>query len=187
MTSRSKRHAHGSARYAANGGSIYSFLRGTDIATYRFTPLSLNDWVEERVGNWQGAADGSVNLIGIPTPVTVHADSVALSRLLDNLVSNALHHGTAPVHITLAVQGSWAALTVSDHGLGIAPELRDNALKPFVRLDEARTRTGNVGLGLALAEAIARAHGGSLTLGQGPEGGLQVQVLLPVYESDSKA
>jgi two-component system osmolarity sensor histidine kinase EnvZ len=70
---------------------------------------------------------------------------------------------------------------VSDHGTGIAPELRDNALKPFVRLDEARTRTGNVGLGLALVDAIARAHAGSLALGQGKEGGLRVQVLLPVY------
>lgn len=157
------------------------FLRGTDIATYHFAPFSLSDWVQERVGNWQGAADGTVTLIGKPADVTVNADSVALSRLLDNLVSNALHHGAAPVHVTLGTQGPWAVLTVSDHGPGIAPELRDNALKPFVRLDEARTRTGNVGLGLALAEAIARAHAGSLSLGQGPEGGLQVQVLLPLY------
>lgn len=157
------------------------FLRGTDLATYRFAPLSLHDWLEERVGNWQGAADGEVVLTGIPAQVTVNADSVALSRLLDNLVSNALHHGAAPVHVALSVQGQWAQLNVSDHGPGIAPELRDNALKPFVRLDEARTRTGNVGLGLALSEAIARAHGGTLTLGQGPESGLQVQVLLPVY------
>jgi two-component system osmolarity sensor histidine kinase EnvZ len=163
------------------------FLRGTDIASYHFAPIALNDWVQERIGNWQGAADGSVELMGIPATVTVNADSVALSRLLDNLVSNALHHGTPPVHVTLAVQGSWAVLTVSDHGPGIAPELRDNALKPFVRLDEARTRTGNVGLGLALAEAIARAHAGSLTLGQGPEGGLQVQVLLPVYLSATQS
>ncbi len=158
------------------------FLRGTDIASYRFTPFALNDWVQERVGNWQGAADGMVILQGIPAPVSVNADSVALSRLLDNLVSNALHHGAAPVHVTLASQGPWAVLTVSDHGTGIAPESRENALKPFVRLDQARTRTGNVGLGLALADAIARAHAGSLTLGQGPEGGLQVQVLLPIYE-----
>lgn len=163
------------------------FLRGTDIATYHFAPIALADWVQERIGNWHGAADGIVHLIGLPAIVTVNADSVALSRLLDNLVSNALHHGTPPVHVTLAAQGPWAVLTVSDHGSGIAPELRDDALKPFVRLDEARTRTGNVGLGLALADAIARAHGGSLTLGQGPEGGLQVQVLLPVYVPATKS
>ena len=157
------------------------FLRGTDMANYHFVPISLNECVQERIGNWQGAADGRVELLGNPASVTVNADSAALSRLLDNLVSNALHHGTPPVHVTLLVQGLWAVLTVSDHGSGIAPELRDNALKPFVRLDEARTRTGNVGLGLALVDAIARAHSGSLTLGQGKEGGLQVQVLLPVY------
>lgn len=163
------------------------FLRGTDIATYHFAPIELSDWVQERIGNWHGAADGIVHLIGLPAMVTVNADSVSLSRLLDNLVSNALHHGTPPVHVTLAVQGTWAVMTVSDHGSGIAPESRDDALKPFVRLDQARTRTGNVGLGLALADAIARAHGGSLTLGQGPEGGLQVQVLLPVYDPATKS
>ncbi len=161
------------------------FLRGTDPATYHLSPFALNEWVEERVGNWQGAAAGSVTLIGVPDAVQVRADSVALSRLLDNLVSNALHHGAAPVHVSVCVEGHWAVLTVSDHGAGIAPEHRENALKPFVRLDEARTRTGNVGLGLALAEAIARAHGGSLTLGQSTTGGLEVRVCLPVYQPDS--
>ena len=157
------------------------FLRGTDIASYQFAPIALKDWVQERVDNWQGAADGTVELVGIPAHATVMADSVALSRLLDNLVSNALHHGEPPVHVSLGVQGEWAVLTVSDHGAGIAPALRENALKPFVRLDAARTRTGSVGLGLALAEAIARAHSGTLTLGQGISGGLQVQVLLPLH------
>jgi two-component system osmolarity sensor histidine kinase EnvZ len=104
-----------------------------------------------------------------------------LSRLLDNLVSNALHHGKPPVLVSLLHEGAWAVLKVSDHGPGIAPEHRDDALRPFVRLDSARTRTGNVGLGLALAEAIAQAHGGALTLGQGPGGGLEVKVRLPIH------
>ncbi len=158
------------------------FLRGTDPATYHLKPFALNEWVEERVGNWQGAAAGAVMLIGVPEAVQVKADSVALSRLLDNLVSNALHHGAPPVHVSLTTQDQWAVLTVRDHGSGIAPEQRDKAMKPFVRLDEARTRTGNVGLGLALADAIARAHHGSLTLGQAAQGGLEVRVLLPVYD-----
>lgn len=156
------------------------FLRGTDLATYHFAPLSLNDWVVERVANWKGAGSDVV-LVGKPAPAMVNADSLALSRLLDNLISNALHHGAPPIHVTLGVQDQWAVLRVSDHGEGIPPERRMEALKPFVRLDEARTRTGNVGLGLALAEAIARAHAGSLSLGQGSEGGLQVELRLPLH------
>lgn len=74
-------------------------------------------------------------------------------------------------------------LDVADHGPGIAPERRREALRPFSRLDDARTRTGSVGLGLALAEAIARAHGGSLELRQADSGGLCVRVRLPLSEA----
>jgi two-component system osmolarity sensor histidine kinase EnvZ len=62
--------------------------------------------------------------------------------------------------------------------------LRLEALKPFVRLDEARTRSGNVGLGLALVDSIVRAHAGTLTLDQSPAGGLQVEVRLPILVRD---
>jgi two-component system osmolarity sensor histidine kinase EnvZ len=156
------------------------FLRGTDRASYHFAPFALNEWVQERVGNWQGTGE-EVTLTNTPHYLEINADSVALSRLLDNLVSNALHHGKPPVLVSLSQADGWAILTVSDHGPGIAPEDRDDALRPFVRLDSARTRTGNVGLGLALAEAIAQAHGGGLTLGQGPGGGLEIKVRLPIH------
>jgi two-component system osmolarity sensor histidine kinase EnvZ len=135
--------------------------------------------VTERVANWSGASN-EVVMLGTPTSVMVNADSVALSRLLDNLISNALHHGAPPVEVSLTVVENWISLTVTDHGPGIAPERRAEAVKPFVRLDEARTRTGNVGLGLALVEAIAIAHGGTLTLDQADDhGGLRVELRLP--------
>ena len=69
---------------------------------------------------------------------------------------------------------------MADHGPGIAAERRAEALRPFARLDDARTRTGNVGLGLALAEAIARAHGGTLALLRADSGGLLVRITLPL-------
>ena len=156
------------------------YLRGSDPATYHFVTFALNDWITERIANWSGAHHAVV-LLGTPARVMVSADSAALSRLLDNLVSNALHHGAPPVEVSLNISENWAVLTVTDHGPGIPPERRAEAVKPFVRLDEARTRTGNVGLGLALAEAIAQAHGGSLTLGQAAEhGGLMVELRLPL-------
>ncbi len=157
-----------------------NFLRGTDPASYQFAPFALNEWLQERVGNWQGTGE-QVSLDCGAEYVEINADSVALSRLLDNLISNALHHGKPPVMVQLRREGPWALLTVSDHGAGIAPEHRDDALRPFVRLDAARTRTGNVGLGLALCEVIAQAHGGALRLGQGPGGGLEVEVRLPIH------
>jgi two-component system osmolarity sensor histidine kinase EnvZ len=156
------------------------YLRGSDPATYHFAIFALNDWITERVANWSGAGH-TVVLTDAPPVAMVSADVVALSRLLDNLISNALHHGAPPVEVCLRVEETWALITVTDHGSGIPPERRSEAIKPFVRLDQARTRTGNVGLGLALADAIAQAHGGTLALDQATgHGGLKVECRLPL-------
>jgi two-component system, OmpR family, osmolarity sensor histidine kinase EnvZ len=71
---------------------------------------------------------------------------------------------------------------VEDDGPGIAPTLREQALKPFVRLDAARNQNdgSGVGLGLSIAHDIARRHGGSLTLDKSDLlGGLKVVLNLP--------
>jgi two-component system osmolarity sensor histidine kinase EnvZ len=159
------------------------YLRGTDLGSYRFTIFSLDQWLRERIRNWQQTGQ-TIVLEGPPARASIHADQVALSRLLDNLIGNALHHGAPPVHISLRTEGLIAALTVSDHGQGIPQALRAEALKPFVRLDEARTRSGNVGLGLSLVDSIVLAHAGTLTLDQSPAGGLQVEVRLPILARD---
>ncbi|WP_447917989.1 sensor histidine kinase [Achromobacter aegrifaciens] len=160
------------------------FVRGTDPAAYRYAPMLLSDWLTERVGAWQGAGtDISLRAGDEVAALVVQADAVALGRLLDNLIGNALNHGAPPVEVSLRHEGRHAVLDVADHGPGIVPERRQEALRPFSRLDDARTRTGSVGLGLALAEAIARAHGGSLELLEAESGGLCVRVRLPLSET----
>lgn len=160
------------------------FVRGTDPAAYRYAPIVLSEWLTERVGAWQGAGTEIALAAGADaTALVVQADAVALGRLLDNLIGNALNHGAPPVDVALRQEDGHAVLDVADHGLGIVPERRLEALRPFSRLDDARTRTGSVGLGLALAEAIARAHGGSLELRQAESGGLCVRVRLPLSQA----
>ena len=156
------------------------FVRGTDPATYTFTPLPLNEWLEEQVSAWESAGSPVRWLDQADTPLELPADPGALGRLLDNLITNALDHGAPPVEVRLAREAEHAVITVGDHGPGISPDRREEALRPFSRLDDARTQTGSVGLGLALSEAIAKAHGGSLSLDQSPGGGLAVTVRLPL-------
>jgi two-component system osmolarity sensor histidine kinase EnvZ len=156
------------------------FVRGTDPTGYRYAPIPLAEWLTERVQGWKGAGSPVTLSIASEQPMTVQGDAVALGRLLDNLVANALHHGAPPVEVALKERDGMAMLSVSDHGPGIPAERRTEALRPFARLDDARTRTGNVGLGLALVEVITRAHGGTLTLGEAPWGGLRVDIALPV-------
>jgi signal transduction histidine kinase len=71
-------------------------------------------------------------------------------------------------------------VTINDDGPGIAPADVDRAMSPFVRLEPSRNQsTGGFGLGLPIAKAIIEGHGGTITLGQRPEGGLGVTVSLP--------
>lgn len=160
------------------------FLRGSDPQAYRYADVGLTEWLSERVHAWQSAGS-DVTLTIAPRAADVHVmgDPVALGRLLDNLIGNALHHGQPPVEVGLDLIDDKVRLTVDDHGQGIPPERRQEAMRPFARLDGARTRTGNVGLGLALADSIARTHRGTLVLEAAPSGGLRVRVDLPPLDA----
>lgn len=157
------------------------FVRGADPNSYQFSVVQLNEWLEEQVAAWE-TAGSDVHLRKRPDqPVPVQADLLALGRLLDNLVGNALNHGKPPVDVGLDVRDNQAVITIADHGCGIPADRRQEALRPFSRLDQARTKTGSVGLGLALADIIARAHKGNLELGDTDGGGLTIRISLPLH------
>lgn len=159
------------------------FLRGQDISRLRLEPMRLDSWLQDQI-NERVQLGQDIKLMG-DLPVTqVSADQSALQRLLNNLIDNALTHGQPPVEIHLEpVDGKFACLNVSDHGAGLEPGQYAQAFKPFERIDVARSRSGNVGLGLALVKGIAIAHGGSVSLAAHPSGGLTVQVKLPLAGS----
>jgi two-component system osmolarity sensor histidine kinase EnvZ len=118
----------------------------------------------------------TLDIVGDPN-ITVRVD--AFRRLLFNLVANAARHGDK-IEISANHETRWLVLHVDDDGPGIPADLRDEVFKPFVRLDEARNQDeGGSGLGLAIARDIARSHGGDITLGDSPLGGLRATVRLP--------
>jgi two-component system, OmpR family, osmolarity sensor histidine kinase EnvZ len=102
-----------------------------------------------------------------------------LDRLVSNLVDNALEHGVPPVEIITQRDGAQWIIEVRDHGPGIPPERVAAAIKPFVRLDEARGGEGHCGLGLAIVTRLVRNQGGRCELSNHPEGGLRVRIALP--------
>jgi two-component system osmolarity sensor histidine kinase EnvZ len=103
----------------------------------------------------------------------------AIRRCVTNLIDNALKHGKH-VEARLSGSGKFAQIVVDDDGPGIPEARREEAFRPFHRLDEGRNlQTGGVGLGLAIARDIARAHGGDLVLGNSAMGGLRAIVRLP--------
>ena len=113
----------------------------------------------------QGAPARAASPSTRPTHVTVSVKRAGLRRVLSNLLDNALKHG-AKVAVSLARDERMVEIAVEDNGPGIPEARREEAFRPFHRLDEGRNlQSGGSGLGLAIARDIARAHGGDLVLG----------------------
>ena len=106
---------------------------------------------------------------------TVHRE--LLGQTLANLIDNALKYGVGPIDVRARREANGIVVGVSDRGPGIAAADHQEALRRFGRLDAARSSTG-AGLGLPLAAAVARLHGGSLALNDNLPG-LWVTITLP--------
>jgi len=108
----------------------------------------------------------------------VEADRLRIEQALGNLVDNALRHGGRPVTLSAERADGALRLSVTDRGPGFPPELLDHAFERFTRGDAARSR-GGAGLGLAIVDAIARAHGGSAGVVNLDAGGAKAWIELP--------
>ena len=116
-------------------------------------------------------------------------DPTDLERLVVNLLDNAIRHGRLISHpravVDLKLEPGDGAITleIRDHGPGIPQERHAEALRPFARLDAARTDQGGIhagtGLGLAIVSRIVRRYGGTVALSSAHGGGLQVRLQLP--------
>ncbi|AMY68828.1 ATP-binding protein [Frigidibacter mobilis] len=106
---------------------------------------------------------------------------VAISRAVENLIGNAVRYGRR-AEVGAVLTDRALVISVEDDGPGIPRERRDEAMRPFSRLDPARNQDGGsgVGLGLAIAADVARSHGGTLRLGDSARlGGLKAELVLP--------
>nr|WP_283133979.1 ATP-binding protein [Rhizohabitans arisaemae] len=112
-------------------------------------------------------------------------DPDKLDQILGNLLENALRHGDGTVTVVVEpVAGStgdktpWgAAVSVRDEGEGIAPELAPRVFQQFWRGNSRRR--GGTGLGLFIVKGLVEAHGGTITVQRGPEGGAEFRFMLP--------
>jgi len=104
----------------------------------------------------------------------------AFRRCVDNLVANASRYGKT-VWLRAGKRGDSIEVTVDDDGPGIPEDQREDAFRPFYRLDRSRNpETGGTGLGLSISLDVARVHGGDLTLEDSPHGGLRARIRLPM-------
>jgi signal transduction histidine kinase len=121
----------------------------------------------------------TVEVTGEPV---VEADEVALRRAIDHVLANAARHAASEVRLTVCEVGGSLEVRIDDDGAGIAEADRERVLERFVRLDEGRARdSGGSGLGLAVANDVVTAHGGTVRIGRSASlGGASVTLTVPV-------
>ncbi len=104
----------------------------------------------------------------------------SLRRALSNLIQNAATYGTRARVSLATTNDNDIQIIIDDDGPGIPDSEHEHVFEPFVRLEGSRSsKTGGVGLGMAIARDIILRHGGQIHLGNRDEGGLRVSVLLP--------
>ncbi|MES2609238.1 MAG: ATP-binding protein [Pseudomonadota bacterium] len=144
------------------------------------TRASLNE-LAQAVAEAQADHGRALQLeLGTVPDLPVHAQ--ALRRAVDNLVENAWRHGRAPVLLRTSTDGDGGQvwIEVADHGAGMDADELDRLRQPFARGGgSARSGAPGAGLGLAIAERVARAHGGVLQLRSAPGTGLRARLVLP--------
>lgn len=126
------------------------------------------------------AAERAIALTTALTPCALPISRAMVTRAVINLLDNAIRYGHAGGHIalTLAADGAGAHVTVRDDGPGLSPEEQRQAFTRFWRADASRATPGS-GIGLALVDSIARAHGGSVQLCSAPGEGCAFTLHLP--------
>ena len=152
------------------------FARAEESA--RLEPVALAELADSVVARF-GRSGLDVSLLRQAEP-ELHADALALERLLSNLLENARRYGKPPIRVEVACQDNMAVLSVIDHGAGIPTALREAALAPFERLAEHRGTDGGSGLGLAIVSRVVKQHQGQLRFIDEADGGFRVCILLPL-------
>jgi two-component system osmolarity sensor histidine kinase EnvZ len=146
-----------------------------DFATTDVADL-LGDVVSDARRAGQAVTLNASDAGDVMVPLRVHA----VRRALENLIGNALRYGSH-AYVSVQVHERAIVYVVEDNGPGIPAEKREQALRPFVRLDPARNQNkgSGVGLGLSIVSDIARSHGGVLRLGESATyGGLKAELVL---------
>lgn len=164
-------------------GQFLDYARPNEAA--HFVPVDLSALLHEAVREAERFPEVHVKA-DIAAGLQVTGNAVDLKRVLTNLVENARRYGkdtdTGWLNLVLAchLDGNTVVLSFADHGAGIPEADMQRLLRPFTRLDSARSQANGAGLGLAIVDRIIKRHLGSLSLGKREGGGLMVRIVLPL-------
>jgi signal transduction histidine kinase len=150
-----------------------------------FSAVDVEPFLEDVFMRWSDVAPRNWRLGAVPAGTLMadqHALRIALDALLDNAVVNTFTSNT--IELSAEARGGELAIRVSDDGPGVPPEALDRIFERFARADSSRSRQrGGVGLGLAIVDAIARAHRGRCAVHSAGQGAI-FSLTLPGFSSE---
>lgn len=160
----------------------YSYLATGEVQPFTEVPLTkVVEWAKLNLDTAVAESQAVITLDPLPT---VQGQEGQLSQLFQNLLSNALKYRRPQekptVHVGAQRDGSFWRLSVTDNGIGISPEYREQIFRPFQRL-HGREIPGT-GIGLALCRRIVERHGGRIWAEAAPEHGTLLRFTLPAQE-----
>ncbi|MCV2490794.1 ATP-binding protein [Geodermatophilus sp. YIM 151500] len=146
----------------------------------RAEPVAVPDLLHAIAGRFaaRAATEGRTVLVEPGDGAVVRGDRLRLEQALSNLVDNALRHGGGRVLLSASAEDGAVLVSVRDEGPGFGADFLPHAFERFSRAERSRTSSG-AGLGLAIVELTARAHGGEVRAGDDPAGGAVVTMRLP--------
>jgi signal transduction histidine kinase len=155
-------------------------LSRLEAHSVRIDPKPL--WVRSRVEELilMVAGEGSKDIdIAVPPDLQAVVDGDAFDRVVSNLIVNALRYGEAPIRVFAEQPDRYFRLSVEDRGRGVPPEFVPHLFERFTRSRKAPTGTSGAGLGLAIAQSYAQAHGGDLLYEDAEPHGARFKLVLP--------
>jgi two-component system phosphate regulon sensor histidine kinase PhoR len=110
------------------------------------------------------AAQNGFRFVLDSEPLRVCGDPMRLQQAFSNLIDNAIKYGGdgGTIELDVFADGNWAAVSITDHGHGIAEEDRERIFRRFYRVDKGRSQAGGSGLGLAITKHLVLLHRGSI-------------------------
>ena len=140
------------------------------------------DLAEKVADGFKPHLDGRRIAVSIEPDLLIDADPLRLEQALSNLIANAIRYGAGDVEVDGRRAGAATMISVADRGPGFTADLLDHATVRFARGNGRRNAAG-AGLGLAIVESIASAHGGSVSVANRAGGGATVTITLPAPET----
>jgi two-component system sensor histidine kinase CpxA len=163
-------------------------LEGSESLMPR-SPIQLEQLIQEiaRDGEFE-AQDRNCHVeVSVVDDCVLIGNPALLHSAIENVVRNAVRYTGQDTEVEIRLEegqgavGSEAVIRVTDSGPGVPEDALDKIFQPFYRIDDARGRqTGGVGLGLAITERAVRLHGGTVKAANRPQGGLMVEIRLPL-------